>query len=163
MERAGGAARRLLIGLRLSYRSGTADDLPAVFELNRESFAESWSLEGLEKALAAGYELLLCMDGEMLAGYLLSHDVLDEVHIMQIAVARSYQRRGIAEQLSRQLIAAKAGRTLLLEVRASNTAAQSLYAKLGFAHSGLRRGYYVPRGGGDEREDAVLMHYLSGH
>jgi len=145
--------------LQLTYRKGTADDLPAVFELNRESFPESWSHEGLEKALAGGYELLLCMDGETLAGYLLSHDVLDEVHIMQIAVARSYKRRGIAEQLSRNLIAAKAGRTLLLEVRASNGAAQSLYTKLGFVRSGIRKGYYVPKGEVGEREDAVLMHY----
>lgn len=41
---------------------------------------------------------------------------------------------------------------LTLEVRASNTAAQSLYAKYGFAKVGVRRGYYT-----DNREDGVLM------
>ncbi|GAI47616.1 unnamed protein product, partial [marine sediment metagenome] len=37
-------------------------------------------------------------------------------------------------------------------VRASNTAAQSLYSKYGFTQAGVRRGYYT-----DNREDGVLM------
>ena len=41
---------------------------------------------------------------------------------------------------------------ITLEVRASNTEAQKLYAKYGFVRVGLRRGYYT-----DNREDAVLM------
>ena len=41
---------------------------------------------------------------------------------------------------------------ITLEVRASNTAAQSLYSKYEFAQVGLRRGYYS-----DNREDGVLM------
>ena len=46
-------------------------------------------------------------------------------------------------------------RAVLLEVRASNTAAQSLYAAHGFTRIGLRRRYYqVPQ------EDAVVMRAL---
>lgn len=150
--------------MNLIYRHGGAADLASVYQLNRETFPESWSLEGLQDALNGGYELLLCMDGQgdqaKLAGYLLSHDVLDEVHIMQVAVAPSYRRRGIAEQLSRNLLLAKQGMLLLLEVRASNLAAQSLYEKLGFVHSGIRKAYYVPKHQGAAREDAVLMNYL---
>ena len=145
--------------MSLSFRHGGAADLAAVYQLNREIFPESWSLEGLKDALQGGYELLLCMDGDRLSGYLLSHDVLDEVHIMQIAVSPSYRRRGIAEQLSRNLLTAKHGMSLLLEVRASNRAAQSLYEKLGFVHSGIRKAYYVPPHEGEAREDAVLMNY----
>lgn len=147
--------------MNLTYRNGAADDLAAVYELNCEVFYESWSLKGLRSALEDGYDLLICMDEERLVGYLLSCDVLDEVHIMQIAVSPDYQRRGIAEQLSRNLMAAKAGMSMLLEVRTSNHAAQSLYAKLGFTHSGIRKAYYVPQHEGAAREDAVLMHYLS--
>lgn len=145
--------------MSLRYRYGDATDLAAVYQLNRETFPESWSLEGLKGALKGGYELLLCMNGTNLTGYLLSHDVLDEVHIMQVAVAPSYRRRGIAEQLSRNLLAAKQGVALLLEVRASNLAAQSLYEKLGFVHSGVRKAYYVAKDAGEAREDAVLMNY----
>jgi ribosomal-protein-alanine N-acetyltransferase len=42
----------------------------------------------------------------------------------------------------------------LLEVRASNLAAQGLYQSLGFMSDGRRKNYY-PKGSG--REDALLM------
>ena len=145
--------------MSFTYRQGDEDDFIAVYELNCDSFPESWSLKGLKDALESGYELLICMDRESLAGYLLSHDVLDEVHIMQVAVAPAYRRKGIAKQLSQHLLDAKQGRVLLLEVRESNRPAQSLYAKLGFAHSGIRKAYYVAEDENGARENAVLMSY----
>ena len=146
--------------MSLIYRDGGAGDLDAVYQLNCEVFPECWTRKGLSDALANCYQFLICMDGDRLAGYLLSRDVLDEVHIMQIAVDPEYRRQGIAEQLSKNLLAAKQGRTLMLEVRASNLPAQALYEKLGFIHSGIRKGYYVPRKAGDPREDAVLMNHV---
>jgi ribosomal-protein-alanine N-acetyltransferase len=79
----------------------------------------------------------------------------DEAHVTNIAVRESYRRQGIGELLL--ISAIDLARTLkaciiTLEVRASNTAAQALYSKYGFAQVGLRRGYYV-----DNKEDAVLM------
>lgn len=145
--------------LSFTFRQGCADDLAAVYELNCASFSESWSYNGLKDAFDSGYELLICMDNEFLAGYLLSHDILDEVHIMQVAVAPTYRRKGIAERLSRELMDSRPGREFLLEVRDSNRPAQSLYAKLGFAHSGVRKAYYVPVQEGGLREDAILMCY----
>jgi ribosomal-protein-alanine N-acetyltransferase len=41
---------------------------------------------------------------------------------------------------------------VLLEVRASNAAAQQLYASLGFQRIGIRKKYYV-----DNKEDAYVM------
>ena len=79
----------------------------------------------------------------------------DEAHITNIAVREIYQRHGIGELLFISiidLVAELNTRFLTLEVRASNTAAQSLYYKYGFTQVGLRHGYYS-----DNREDAVLM------
>jgi len=78
-----------------------------------------------------------------------------EVHITNIAVRESHRRRGIGELLLISLINLATGldaSLITLEVRASNTAAQGLYAKYGFARVGVRRGYYT-----DNREDGVLM------
>jgi len=78
-----------------------------------------------------------------------------EAHITNIAVREKYRRQGIGELLLISLIdlAIELGATLVtLEVRASNTDAQRLYAKYGFIEVGLRRGYYT-----DNREDGVLM------
>ncbi|MCO7233406.1 MULTISPECIES: GNAT family N-acetyltransferase [unclassified Cobetia] len=59
-----------------------------------------------------------------------------------IAQARDWQRDSGLERL-------------LLEVRASNAAAATLYAKAGFTRDGVRKGYYPLAEGG--REDAWLM------
>jgi len=79
----------------------------------------------------------------------------DEAHITTIATRESSRREGIGELLLQSTIDLATrlkARILTLEVRASNTVAQSLYAKYGFSQVGLRRGYYT-----DNREDAVLM------
>lgn len=78
-----------------------------------------------------------------------------EAHITNVAVRESHRLQGIGELLLISLInlATKLDACLItLEVRASNTAAQSLYSKYGFAKVGMRRGYYT-----DNREDGVLM------
>lgn len=78
-----------------------------------------------------------------------------EVHITNIAVRQKHRRQGIGELLLISLInlATKLDAHLItLEVRASNTTAQALYSKYGFAKAGVRRGYYT-----DNREDGVLM------
>lgn len=140
-----------------SLRAGDLADLAAVYRLNCEAFAESWSKASLHAALESGFDLFVCEDHGVLAGYILSQDILDEVHIMQVAVDRRHRRRGVARALSRFLLRQKqAMLAVLLEVRASNRAAQSLYQELGFRRCGLRKNYYSPDAAG-VREDAVLM------
>ena len=79
----------------------------------------------------------------------------DEAHITNIAMRESYRRQGVGELLLMSIIdlAIELNASFItLEVRASNTAAQSLYHKHGFNQAGLRRGYYTDNG-----EDAILM------
>ena len=78
-----------------------------------------------------------------------------EAHITNIAVWEKHHRQGMGELLLIALIDLATeldARFISLEVRASNTAAQSLYSKYGFTQVGVRRGYYT-----DNREDGVLM------
>ena len=78
-----------------------------------------------------------------------------EAHISSIAVREAYRRIGIGELLLISLIGMAAelkARIITLEVRASNTVAQSLYTKYGFARVGVRKAYYV-----DNREDGIMM------
>ncbi|NWF38976.1 ribosomal-protein-alanine N-acetyltransferase [Mariprofundus sp. NF] len=133
------------------------EDLAAVYNLNRQAFDSCWSLQSLYSALESGYELIICeADGE-LAGYLLSMTILDETQIMQIAVAKSFLRQGVAEAISRFLIDSSSGvAVVLLEVRRSNLAAIALYAKLGFQERGCRKNYYAADASGFS-EDALLM------
>lgn len=83
--------------------------------------------------------------------------VFDELQIMQIAVARAFRRRGLAEAMTHALVdSASDVAVVMLEVRLSNTAARALYTKLGFIESGYRKNYYAV-GASGSGEDAVLM------
>jgi ribosomal-protein-alanine N-acetyltransferase len=87
-------------------------------------------------------------------GYLAARRVLDEVHVLSLAVEPAFRRRGAATALLRAALASeRAGGARLagLEVRAGNGAALSFYARHGFRPVGRRRRYY-PDG-----EDAVLL------
>jgi ribosomal-protein-alanine N-acetyltransferase len=79
----------------------------------------------------------------------------DEAHVTNLAVRQEYRGRGLGELLllgSIDLAAELKASFLTLEVRASNTVAQSLYRKYGFMQMGIRKGYYL-----DNREDAIIM------
>lgn len=78
-----------------------------------------------------------------------------EAHITNIAVRELRRRQGVGELLLIFVIdlATKLNAHIItLEVRASNTAAQSLYYKYGFTQAGLRHNYYM-----EDKEDAVIM------
>ena len=88
-------------------------------------------------------------------GYLIISRYVDAWHVMNIAVAPSRRRQGIAATLLASLFDTTGddeSRGYTLEVRVSNTAAIQLYERLGFRPRGVRRGYYT-----DNREDALIM------
>jgi len=139
-------------------RQGSVDDVEAVFALNKALFAEAWSKASLLQVMQSGFDLHICEVQGKLVAYVLSQDILDETHIMQVAVSTEFQRQGIARRLSLQLLADKAAQSvILLEVRISNFAAQALYESLNFEKIAVRKGYYVPLQAGEAREDAMVM------
>ena len=83
-------------------------------------------------------------DGEIIAFFLVS-TVLDEAHLMNIAVAPSLQGQGLGKQLLDfvfQRCREGGSSNLFLEVRVSNRPAIQLYEQAGFNQIGLRRDYY---------------------
>jgi ribosomal-protein-alanine N-acetyltransferase len=102
--------------------------------------------------------------GDAAPSHLTSHHIVgfvgfwimsDEAHITSIAVREECRQRGIGEMLMTSVIERAMelkARLVTLEVRISNTAAQNLYTKYGFAKVGVRKGYYT-----DNREDALMM------
>ena len=81
--------------------------------------------------------------------------MVDEAHIVTIAVRKAERNRGLGEWLLISLIdmAIQLGAKIVtLEVRVSNTIAQKLYIKYGFRIVGTRRKYYSDNG-----EDAYIM------
>ncbi len=95
------------------------------------------------------------MPRELVVGFAGFWVMLDEAHVIAIAVRKPYRRQGVGEGLLLSVIdmAAKLHvRVVTLEVRESNQAAQEMYVKYGFVEVGKRPRYYS-----DNQEDAVLM------
>ena len=133
-------------------------DLDAIERIERASYPTPWSRSMFASELAKPSSLSLGAfepDGGRLLGYLIISRYVDAWHVMNIAVAPEYRRKGIARRLMERLFevtARDARRGYTLEVRVSNEAAIRLYEELGFRARGVRRGYYT-----DNREDALIM------
>ena len=135
----------------------TGDHLDQAAEIERLCFSDPWSRrmlsEHLENECAAAI-VAQGADGTVL-GYAGLLVVLDEGYITNIAVRPEYRRQGIAADILGVFENFARGNHLAfltLEVRASNTAARTLYGKLGYLQTGMRRGYYE-----HPKEDAIIM------
>ena len=125
----------------------------AVAELEKQNFSEPWSENSVRGELTNDLALwLVALDGDSVVGYVGSQTVLGEADMMNIAVADSHRRRGIARALVEELIARLDATMLTLEVRASNAPAIRLYESLGFRQVGLRKNYYRK-----PKEDALIL------
>ena len=144
--------------MTLEFRRLKLRDLNAIEEIERRSYPTPWSRSMFAGELAKPSSICLGAidaDEERLVGYLIISRYVDAWHVMNIAVAESHRRRGIATRLMERLFELTAGdgrRGYTLEVRVSNQAAIKLYESLGFKARGVRRGYYT-----DNREDALIM------
>ena len=125
----------------------------AVAELERQNFSEPWPEIAVRSELTNKLALwLVAVEDGVVAGYVGSQTVLQEADMMNIAVADTHRRRGIARMLVQELIRQLDAYQLTLEVRASNAPAIALYEKLGFTQVGLRKNYYHK-----PKEDALIL------
>ncbi len=86
-------------------------------------------------------------------GFVLARVASDEAEILTLAVAPGRRGKGLGRALLSAAIAEaqqRGANTMFLEVGNDNPAALALYAALGFANVGSRKGYYRGR-------DAALL------
>jgi len=126
-------------------------DIPAVVEIERLSFRfpkpESVFLEDEHKYLVA-------RDDNKIAGYIGIERILDEVHIINMAVHPDYRGQGIGKRLMQHVLNDE--EVFFLEVRVSNENAKKIYEKYGFKVINDRKGYYA------DGEDAYVMRRIPG-
>jgi ribosomal-protein-alanine N-acetyltransferase len=146
----------------LRIRRMQSEDLPQVFELDRNSFSLPWpersfrfELENNEVSRCWVAELLPESGAPLLVAMIVVWMIADEVHVATLAVSPEYRRQKIAQRLlAHTLIDAyhSGANSSFLEVRRSNQAAITLYQRFGYREVAVRRNYYK-----DNQEDAILM------
>lgn len=132
-------------------------DIPHILEIERLSFTTPWTRAAFLSELLdnqRAYYIVAKVDDVPVA-YVGVWIVFDEGHITNIAVHPRFRRKGIGRKLLlavEELVRARGGERMTLEVRKSNHEAQRLYMRLGYVPSGIRKGYYR-----DNNEDAIIM------
>jgi ribosomal-protein-alanine N-acetyltransferase len=134
-------------------------DLGEVLAIENASFQTPWTkgmfMSELDSNPFARSVVARSPGEAKIVGYACFWVVMEELHLMNLAVHPDHRRERIGEELARGVLGmgceAKC-RTAVLEVRMSNQPARRLYEKLGFRVVGTRRGYYR-----DPKEDALIM------
>ncbi len=136
-----------------------ASDLAAVVDIERVSSLEPWREASFREELTRGNSFLFAARTRgvlrTVVGYACSWLVLEEIHILNVAVHPAFRLQGVGRALLLHTLEAGRRRdalVALLEVRESNARARRLYESLGFRATGKRPNYY-----GLVREPAVLM------
>ena len=113
-------------------------DIPSVVQIESQCFKfpkpESIFREDEHKYLVA-------RDEETDVGYIGIEKILDEVHIINMAVHPDYQGKGIGKRLMQHVLNDED--VFFLEVRVSNELAKKVYEKYGFKVINTRKGYYA--------------------
>ncbi len=138
------------------------EDLTRVLAIEVTSFSLPWTREMFEGDLTredVAVMLVARVPGQgvppPIAGYICTYLLTDELHINNLAVHPRWRRCGVARALLEAALARgrqDRARRAILEVRASNVAAQALYRSFGFETAGIRRRYYA-----QPAEDALVM------
>jgi ribosomal-protein-alanine N-acetyltransferase len=132
--------------------------IDGIIAIEKASFQQPWQrisfLDELSCRDALDVVALESLGRQILA-YACLRLTLDEIHLLKIAVAPRWRRRGVATGLLDYcfgLAQRRDARKVYLEVRRSNGSAIELYNKIGFQIIGTRPKYYTDTG-----EDALMM------
>jgi ribosomal-protein-alanine N-acetyltransferase len=137
----------------------TGADLGQVMLIEQASYPAPWSRQHFLNEIEASYAFPLSAfdsDGRLI-GFICPMLILDEGHILNVAVSPEYRGMGVGRLLVERVIEdcrRSSASFVSLEVRVSNHAALRLYHDLGFKETGRRKRYY------ENGEDAIMMECL---
>jgi ribosomal-protein-alanine N-acetyltransferase len=131
--------------------------LRAVLRIEQQVYPRPWSTSLFlsELALRSTRAYVVARVGREVVGYAGLMMTLDDGHVTTIAVDPEWHRNKIGTRLLLWLAregVERGAKSLTLEVRVTNRAAQDLYRKFGFVPVGVRKNYYQ-----EVNEDAIVM------
>ena len=137
----------------------TEGDLDEVFEIEKSSFSDPWSVDLFKAELQNPHSFnlvarLKSLSDKRVVAYIVYWIAADEMQILDLAVDERFRRQGVGRFLIKSALKRANDNGAIhafLEVREENKAAISLYRTLGFAEIGERKKYYK------DGEDAIVM------
>lgn len=148
-----------MIDLKFKIERMTAEHLPEVAAIERETNLSRWGEKGFLTELSNADSILLVARLNEIKhktiGFVFARLITPEMEIINIAVDWNFRGKNIGSELLKACLSEGLGlgaQTCWLEVRESNQAAIRLYEKHGFVRVGLRKNYYS-----DTSENALLF------
>jgi len=141
----------------VSFDKMQLTDLDEVYRLEINNYPIPWSKGVIKDCIQSDYHSILLKHSNIIIAYAFLMTGFDESHLLNMCVDKSQQGRGLGRKLLKYLeniCINSHSKTFLLEVRESNSIAQSLYESFGFKNIGIRKGYYKTLEG---RENAIVM------
>jgi ribosomal-protein-alanine N-acetyltransferase len=132
------------------------EDLEVVLTIEQSSFPTPWSRNMFIEEMENQNSRLVAfkIDGSIV-GYVCFWAVLDEAHLLNIAVHPSRRHQGLGRLIMAEienLCIKEELKRIILEVARRNTVARELYRKCGFHSIGFRKNYYTVT-----KDDALIM------
>ena len=135
-------------------REATEQDAPSIAHIEALSFKTPWSEEMILSEMKEPLSrFFVAVSKDSIVGYFGFLHILDELHILNVAVDPDCRGQGVGRLLMSHLldVAMKlSARAVTLEVRESNLSAIHLYEKSGFVLAGVRPHYYT------DKENALI-------
>ncbi len=129
---------------------GDFQEIEPIYNLEFDDFWKPQNLKSELQNVSSKY--IVAKENGEIVGFAGIWYSVDDAHITNIVVRKSYRNKGIGSLLLEKLIElAKPKTSLTLEVNTKNEIAQKLYLKYGFKNLGIRKKYY------DGIEDAYIM------
>lgn len=139
----------------ITIRLANQNDISALADLDKLCNPTPWLPTQFQAALNNTHDVIwLAQQQQEIVGLIVWQSILNEIELHLIATHPQHRRKGIASKLLNKMFQAaqqQNTKKILLEVRASNQVAQTLYQQQGFQIIGTRRQYYR------NQEDAVIM------
>jgi [ribosomal protein S18]-alanine N-acetyltransferase len=144
----------------VQFSFAAASDIDALLTIENQSFLSPWPRQHFKSELEQPHSFTLLAQKHVpsrktIVGYIIFWLIIDEMHILNLAVQPRYRRQAIARGLileALRLAQINHCLTAWLEVRPSNRAALTLYQSLGFKLVMTRKRYY-----NDTGEDALIL------
>lgn len=130
-------------------------DLESLSSNFQTDFDDFWTVRTLESELENENSACFVMKNDSeIVGFACLWISVDDIHITNIAIKKSYRQNGFGGILLEHLIdysKSTGKKELTLEVNENNEPAKKLYLKYGFKILGIRKKYY------NNKENAIIM------